>query len=519
MLKIDLRRLILLLTVATALLTLANTFYAGYQAQRDLLMQQTLESNRSYALKLARSADSFFGMAQQQLAYSARLLPPLMARPAPLAAEADRLKRQTGSFNSVFIVRADGRVLATSPDTLGMVGRLLESAGARTALSQRRPLISPPYVSSTGRLVVFISQPVFGPDGTYLGYVGGSIYLQERNALHALLGDHYYRDGSYLYVVDRQLRLIYHQNARRVGEVVRGNPVIDAVTHGRPGSQRLTNSQGVDMLAGYAPVQATGWGVVAQRPTVITLKELDGLMLETLRNAIPVSLLTLLGIWWMSRLISRPLRRLADTAEHWDSPVASGQIEQVKSWYFEADQLKRAMLTGVALLHQKLGLLRLENMTDPLTELHNRRGMNAALAQWQAGQQPFAVIALDIDHFKQVNDRFGHDVGDRVLQHLAQLMRANSRDGDVLCRSGGEEFFMLLPGAGPTVAGQVAERLRAQLAAAANPTGAGLTVSAGVAHWPAGPEPVEAVLKRADEALYAAKRAGRNRVVEAGSDV
>lgn len=513
--KIDLRRLILLLTIATALLTLANTFYAGYQAQRDLLMQQTLESNRSYALKLAHSADNFFKMAQQQLAYSASLLPPLMDRTDRLVAEADRLKLQTSSFNSVFIVRVDGQVLATSPDTLGMVGRKLDSAGARAALEKRRPLISSPYVSKTNRLLVFISQPVFSPDGRYLGYVGGSIYLQEQNALHALLGDHYYRDGSYLYVVDRQLRLIYHQDRKRVGEVIKGNPVIQAVIESRQGSQRLTNSQGVDMLAGYAPMLTTGWGVVAQRPTSLTLKELDGLMLETLRNAIPVSLLTLLGIWWMSRLISRPLRRLADTARHWDSPVASGQIEQVKSWYFEADQLKRAMLMGVALLHQKLGRLRLENITDPLTDLHNRRGMTVALAQWEAGQQPFAVIALDIDHFKQVNDRHGHDVGDQVLQHLAQLMRPSSRDGDVLCRSGGEEFFMLLPGVGRAVACQVAERLRAQVAAAANPTGAEITISAGVAHWPNGADSVEVVLKRADEALYAAKREGRNRVVEA----
>ncbi len=109
--------------------------------------------------------------------------------------------------------------------------------------------------------MIQISHPVFDDDGNYLGYLGAGIYLNEPNILHSLLGEHYYRDGSYLYVVDTQGRLIYHQDPTRIGEVIKGNPAIDAVITGVTGSQRLTNSKGIDMLTGYAPVPRIGWGV------------------------------------------------------------------------------------------------------------------------------------------------------------------------------------------------------------------------------------------------------------------
>jgi len=121
-------------------------------------------------------------------------------------------------------------------------------------------------------------------------------------------------------------------------------------------------------------------------------------------------------------------------------------VRRIRAWYFEADQLKRTILASLALIHQRLGRLSQESLTDPLTGLGNRRCLQAQLERWQEQQQPFAAIVLDIDHFKQVNDNHGHEFGDRVLQHLAQQMSDCSRASDLLCRSGGEEFVMLLPG-------------------------------------------------------------------------
>ncbi|NER61839.1 GGDEF domain-containing protein, partial [Pseudomonas sp. MAFF212428] len=93
-------------------------------------------------------------------------------------------------------------------------------------------------------------------------------------------------------------------------------------------------------------------------------------------------------------------------------------------------------------MQDKLGRLNLQAQTDPLTGLLNRRAMSAALERLYQAQQPFAIIALDIDHFKQVNDTYGHAAGDGVLAQVALLLQQCSREGDVACRVGGEEFVL-----------------------------------------------------------------------------
>ena len=513
--RVNLRRLILSLAILSALITLANTFYASYRVQRQLLIDNTLASNRAYASKLADSVEQFLQSTHQQLAYSAGLLAKNFGDTSLLMTEAERLRLQTNSFNSVVFVDANGWVLATSPDTLEIRGKKLESPGAIEALRERRPLISSPYVSVAGNLLVFISYPVFDHAGQYLGYIGGTVYLKQKSILNNLLGEHYYRDGSYLYVVDQNRRLLYHPNPARVGEKVGKNPVIDALISGDTGGMRLHNSEGVDMLAGYAVVPLTRWGVVAQRPTQASLASLNELMFSVLRNTLPLALLTLLFIWWFAQLISRPLRQLADSAQDMGRSATADRIQNVRSWYFESSEIKRAMLVGFNLLHYKINKLRLDVQTDPLTGLHNRRGLDLALDLLQSEQRPFAVVSLDIDHFKSVNDTYGHDVGDQVLQSLARLMRNGSRDDDVLCRVGGEEFLILLPDVSPEIAEQVAERLRRQVEQLLIEPVGQITISVGVAHRLQHVDEVGVVLKAADEMLYKAKRTGRNRVMVA----
>lgn len=510
--RVNLRRLILFLALLGALITLANTFYASYRVQRELLIETTLASNRAYAGKVADSVDQFLQSTQQQLAYSARLLAGNVGDLSLLMTEAERLRVQTDSFNSVVFVDAAGRVLAASPETLGIRGKQLETPGAIEALRERRPLISQPYVAVTGNLLVFISSPVIDAAGVYRGYIGGSVYLKQKSMLNNLLGDHYYRDGSFVYVVDQNRRVLYHPDPARVGEAVEESPMIDAVMRGETGEMRLHTHEGVDMLAGYARVSSAHWGVVSQRPVQVTLGSLSESMFSVLRHTVPLAVLTLLFIWCFAQLISRPLRELANSAQDMDRPTTVERIQKVRSWYFESSEIKRAMLVGFNLLHYKISKLHLDAQTDPLTGLHNRRGLQMALDQMQSEQRPFAVLSLDIDHFKSVNDTWGHDVGDQVLQRLAELMQSSSREGDVLCRVGGEEFLILLPGIAPEVAEHIAERLRRQVAQMRiEPVGC-ITISLGVAHWGRQERGVEEVLKSADEMLYKAKRAGRNRV-------
>jgi diguanylate cyclase (GGDEF)-like protein len=169
------------------------------------------------------------------------------------------------------------------------------------------------------------------------------------------------------------------------------------------------------------------------------------------------------------------------------------------------------MQLGIRLLHQRIGKLNLDAQTDPLTGLHNRRGLTFALEMLGSDGRSFAVIALDIDHFKRINDTHGHDVGDTVIQQMAGLMKTCSRDADILCRSGGEEFLMLLPNTTLDSALLVAERLRTCVELEQIPVVGHITVSLGIAVWPMHASDIERVLKLADAALYRAKQHGRNR--------
>lgn len=121
--RLDLRRLILALALLSSLIILANSLYASYSVQRQILIDSNLESNHAYAAKLAGSIDDFLTSAQQQLHYSAGLLATRYNDANYLLEEANRLRQQTNSFNSVVVANASGIVLATSPDTLQIVGK------------------------------------------------------------------------------------------------------------------------------------------------------------------------------------------------------------------------------------------------------------------------------------------------------------------------------------------------------------------------------------------------------------
>lgn len=161
-------------------------------------------------------------------------------------------------------------------------------------------------------------------------------------------------------------------------------------------------------------------------------------------------------------------------------------------------------------------------VTDQLTGLHNRRFLTTCLnEQVEVAKRdgtPLSLIMADLDEFKAVNDRHGHDVGDLVLREFAKRFSSNVRAVDTACRHGGEEFVAVMPGADLDAAAGVAERVRRAVADAPFPVAGGLmltvTVSLGVARLDPDDDP-ERLLKRADQALYAAKRRGRNRVVVA----
>lgn len=158
--------------------------------------------------------------------------------------------------------------------------------------------------------------------------------------------------------------------------------------------------------------------------------------------------------------------------------------------------------------------------TDPLTGLRNRRffkdSLAALLEDYARTGQPFSLLILDIDHFKRINDTYGHPVGDLVLSSLAELLRTASGSADIAARFGGEEFVVLMPGADRADVVAAAERYRAGVEAASW-EGLRITISVGAATVSAS-DTDESLVNRADQALYASKSGGRNRVMHAEAE-
>ena len=205
----------------------------------------------------------------------------------------------------------------------------------------------------------------------------------------------------------------------------------------------------------------------------------------------------------LGRLLREETARLAAHAR------ALGQ--QVQSHSAEIQELKA-----------NLDRIRREAETDPLTGLGNRKAFDVKFRELatQAMEEgsPLSLFVTDIDHFKRFNDTYGHQMGDVVLKLVAHRIRQGLRREDFAARYGGEEFAVLLPGLDLRQAWQTAERIRAQIASSAlRERGSGrelgrVTISAGVAEFRPG-EPLRELFERADAALYAAKRSGRNRVL------
>jgi diguanylate cyclase (GGDEF)-like protein len=190
------------------------------------------------------------------------------------------------------------------------------------------------------------------------------------------------------------------------------------------------------------------------------------------------------------------------------APLADGQEELL-----EALSTAVGVRTGVV---RNLAERELAAGTDPLTELANRRAMDEHMRRLDDAGVPYTVIVADLDHFKRINDTHGHDVGDRCLQLFADILKEACRDTDIACRPGGEEFALILSGAGTDAGMAVASRIRAMLAQESRRQGPIFTASLGIANRPIHGEQSEEILRSADVALYDAKDQGRDRCVVAG---
>ena len=207
------------------------------------------------------------------------------------------------------------------------------------------------------------------------------------------------------------------------------------------------------------------------------------------------------------------------------SPIPDSDPDTAPDAFARRSQLAGAVAEPIALAVANLDLresLRLQAVRDPLTGLYNRRYMQEFLERElhsaRRKRRPVAVMMLDLDHFKRYNDNFGHAAGDKALAAVGEILLRSVRAEDVACRYGGEEFALILPECSllqATVrAGEICRRLK-ENRELEHQTTSPITVSIGVAAFDETTDRVDLLLKFADDALYQAKRAGRDRVVVA----
>jgi diguanylate cyclase (GGDEF)-like protein len=512
----------LLVLLAAGIVALSSLYFAERQ-MRTVLGQEQLTLLSSAAAYIDQNLNAkrtlLLAVAEQAGANARR-------DGAPVQQLLEQHHTLRDEFFNVVAVAPHGEIIANLNDRREIgIGNLADRAYFRDTVAAREGLISAPFRSKlSGRQVVLVTQPVYDARGSLLYVLCGSIDL-ERPRFFGQLEALKPSPTSYLFMLTADGTIIHHPNRSRLLRKVTeepGGPVPStlAALRGWEGWTEGSSKAGVPALLAYKRIPAAGWIIGAVYP----LDEAFAPMIAMRRHALVASVVVALAAamlgWLAIRWLLRPLAvlrgQVAGLAE------GEGSIRQFDvARRDEFGELSRAFYALTRQRELAEASLRALARTDTLTGISNRRMFeelfSAALARQARNGLALGLAYLDIDHFKRINDTYGHGVGDEVLVEFARRLKNVVRVSDTVARLAGDEFVIIfdqLSGeAEPAALGAKIQGAMKQAFAA----GAGLrlqvSASIGIALLHGGSAEMDDVIRTADEALYAAKAAGRQRCV------
>ncbi|TWT00530.1 sensor domain-containing diguanylate cyclase [Planomicrobium sp. CPCC 101079] len=521
--KMSLSTLLTFLVSTSVILTLLILTYSSYHSSKESLVNTYLSLNYSKAEKMSHSVESLFDSMRTSLENTAAFLEKNeQLSDEEIFEQLELVKNSSGYFNSLSWMDEEGVVRAISPISTGLTGQTIYSGITREVLDAQKPGITAPYVGPSNRLIVLMNQPIYYKDGKYRGMIGGTIYLQEQNVLNQILGnDAIEKNGSYYYVIGPEGTRLFHPEYQLIGESATSNPIVKKLTNGKSGMELVTNTMGIPMLSAYRYMPDIGWGIIQQTPYTFVENLLEKQLQELMMHVwLPFLLLLLFSIY-IARKLAAPFIHLANLVNQLAQgktvslPLRNALVEP--HWNREADLLTKTVAVAFETLEKNNRQLTQTATTDSLTGLQNRRKMDEVLTEWEMEKRSFSLVILDIDHFKSINDTYGHQAGDEALKMLADTVQTSVRKNDHCFRYGGEEFVLLLSDTDLSGALKVAEKIRGQIEKAPLIPGRTVTVSLGIAEFPLHAHSLPELFTRADKALYASKSAGRNRITVASA--
>jgi diguanylate cyclase (GGDEF)-like protein len=362
-----------------------------------------------------------------------------------------------------------------------------------------------------------LAAPILAADGTFLGSLAATLSF---DAVTELLQGLTPSESGHVDLVTGAGQLIASTSASRTDV----DPAVLALLAGAEGgSAEYVDASGTAMVGSSTPVPGLTWAVVAQLPTDEAYAQVT-----RLRNSAFILVSVLLVVvgsiaYLLGSVIVRPLVRLTAGA----GAVAAGDlsVDLPQGGRGEVGYLTEVFNEMVGRLRKTMEDLDARNrelerlaVTDLLTGLHNRRylleSFDKEIRRADRNERPFCVLMIDVDGFKKYNDTYGHLAGDEVLKGMGKVIPEATRDLDVVARYGGEEFIVLLPSCELSNAVLAGERIRTRLAKESF-DGRTVTISVGAAAFPMHGDNAATVIAAADEALYEAKRLGRDQVIGA----